>query len=312
VYSCRDPEGHLWSFGTCDLEQARPFRLSKPSDAAWSGLRERISLPLVVVSIVIVACLAGMVATSRWMVVMPSEPGAGAKVRRLPARTGALPKRTEISSEEIGVLVVQGASKRLERPVQQEADVPRAASVASPAMAATGGDTSVEPSAQQSAEDALRQLRAAQRTAAEAFRRLRQTERAAAPAFAVTLSPSGHEPAAAKGDVARGTNGAGRSPGPAARKTRARPAAKAPVPPLPEQRSHPETWACEPSASSGLVVCHPPGKRSTDPAEKPPPDRPERRKEPAAQKAASEIWDCRARPPTGQVVCLPIAASPSQ
>lgn len=88
----------------------------------------------------------------------------------------------------------------------------------------------------------------------------------------------------------------------------------------PEQKADSRLWNCEPTAT-GEVACKPPGKKRavgdatapTAPKAKlitaPPSNTPSSGK-PQARTADLQVWDCQARPPTGEVICRPMGAAP--
>jgi uncharacterized glyoxalase superfamily protein PhnB len=206
-YCCRDPEGHLWNFGTYDPRNGQalttiehwPTPPAQPSywqtvasdlrirtAAGFKSLGDKITPPVIVAAVVAAVIAA---ATVGWMVALPQSSDKRLTFRSSPAtQPEAAQPRTQVNSLAIRSPAPQQQSDEFERAARQAAPAPTR--VNSPAFAAIGvqpaeQDGATRETAERNAEEALRQLRAAQRTAGEAFRQLRETSAesaAAAPA----------------------------------------------------------------------------------------------------------------------------------
>jgi uncharacterized glyoxalase superfamily protein PhnB len=194
-YCCRDPEGHLWNFGTYDPRRGQalttidhwPTPPSQPpywqtvandlrmrTAAGFKSLGDKITPPVIVAAVVAAVIAA---ATVGWMVALPQSGDKRLTFRSSPAaQQEAAQPRTQVNSLAIRSPAAQQQSDEFERAARQAAPAPTR--VNSPAFAAVGvqpeQDSAGRETAERNAEDALRQLRAAQRTAGEAFRQLRE------------------------------------------------------------------------------------------------------------------------------------------
>jgi uncharacterized glyoxalase superfamily protein PhnB len=386
-YSCRDPEGHLWNFGTFDPRQGQqlavieqhwpkqpPYWQTMVADlrlrtmAGFRSLSDKITPPVVVAAVVAAVIAA---ATVGWLLVALPQTTSGGADKRLtfrsvttpPQRTEetaaapqAAPARAPVSTLSIRPIVPQPQAEDFERAVRQQT-LPAATSpsrVKSAAFAAVGAvdpEDSSKEAAERNAEEALRQLRAAQRTAGEAFRQLREASAESGAAeprkqqvartvpdareLQVAREQLAREQTAREQQVAReqqlARERAAKEQALAlqeqmARERAAREAAerisavsppKEPPKPLQEQKSTEGFWDCQPSAATGQVVCNP--RKAAAPAAAAPAPKPkvtaaEPAKAPAPaarqeQKADTRLWDCQPKPPTGEVVCRPMAGT---
>ena len=194
-YSCRDPEGHLWNFGTYDPRRGNALVEHTPKlPPYWQTVANDLRLrtvatlrafgdkinPPVIVAAVVAAVIAA--ATVGWLLV--ALPNGGDK--RLTFRSFASPQetasqqpapRTQVNSLALRP-TPQQSDDAFERAARQAAPpAPTPSRVNSPAFAAIGAQSDADPAkeeAARNADEALKQLRAAQRTAGEAFRQLRE------------------------------------------------------------------------------------------------------------------------------------------
>jgi len=213
-YSCRDPEGHLWTFGTYDPRQGQlpaviehtpkppSYWVSVASDlrlrtvASFRSLGDKITPP-VIVAAVVAAIIAA--ATVGWMMVALPQSGVA---KRLTFKSTPAPQRTEEAAaqpppapSQVNTLSVRpvapsvraaapppshDAFERAVRQVKAPGKAPSPTRINSAAFAAIGtepvneGDESAKEEAERKAEEALQKLRAAQRKAGQAFRQLRE------------------------------------------------------------------------------------------------------------------------------------------
>jgi uncharacterized glyoxalase superfamily protein PhnB len=383
-YSCRDPEGHLWNFGTFDPRQGQqlavveqhwpkqpPYWQTMAVDlrlrtmAGIRSLSEKITPPVVVAAVVAAVIAA---ATVGWLLVaLPQTTSSGGDKRltfrsvpppqqrteETAAAPQAAPVRAPVNTLSVRPVVPQPQSDDFERAVRQQT-LPAATGpsrVSSAAFAAVGVPDSSEDAsketAERNAEEALRQLRAAQRTAGEAFRQLREAsadpnseprrQQAARTApdpreLQVAREQLAREQTAREQQAARERERVAKEHALALQEQMARERAakeaterisavspaKEPPRPAPEQKPAEGFWDCQPSAETGQVVCNPKKAAAAAAAVAPSPPKPkvtaaEPAKAPAPaarqeQKADPRLWDCQPKPPTGEVVCRPVAA----
>jgi uncharacterized glyoxalase superfamily protein PhnB len=384
-YSCRDPEGHLWNFGTFDPRQGQqlavieqhwpkqpPYWQTMVADlrlktiAGIRSLSDKITPPVVVAAVVAAVIAA---ATVGWLLVALPQTTSGGADKRLtfrsvtppPPRTEetaaapqAAPFRAPVNTLSVRPVVPQPQAEDFERAVRQQtlpaATGPsRVKSAAFAAVGAESGEDASKEAAERNAEEALRQLRAAQRTAGEAFRQLR--EASAEPGSAeprkqqqvARTVPDARELQGAREQLAR-EQAAREQQQQAARERAAKeqalalqeqmareraakeaserisavsPAKEQPRPPQ-EQKSTDSFWDCQPSPETGQVVCNPKkapaAPAAAAPAPKPKVTAAEPTKAPAPaarqeQKADTRLWDCQPKPPTGEIVCRPMAGT---
>ncbi len=320
-YSCRDPEGHVWHFGTHNP------RGEETTDGLWirdylygnraadfaAGLRDRLN-PAVLVAGVAAALVA--VAAIVWMLVALPQTSANARERGLAFRAMVAPQQNDENAARVlaragerpqvkGSPETPAAARRAEdaseRPAQQSAEAvrPGRPAFASIDAAQRGGGAS---QADRTIEETLERGRTAQRTAAQAFRQMRAARKAAA----VT------------------------QPRPA--ETREQLAAVSPAAPAPEQKPTRERAAKETPAAKDVPAKTPvkdadakatgerTGKdarnisaegewqtRATTPAAQPV----KVVTRPAKEPNADQGWDCVPSPPSGQIVCHPVGKKPA-
>ena len=212
-YSCRDPEGHIWNFGTYNPRQGQsviehwpkqpPYWQTVASDlrlravAGFKSLSDKINPPVIVAAVVAAVIAA---ATVGWLLVaLPQTTSSGSDKRLTyrptapqPTEQAAAPQpanRPQANSLSVRAVAPQ-QSDAVERAARQASDSSRMNSPAFSAIGAQQGESAQDRAAKEAAaEEALRQLRAAQRTAGEAFRQLRETGAEAAAAAPPPVEP---------------------------------------------------------------------------------------------------------------------------
>ena len=312
-YSCRDPEGHLWNFGTYDPRRGTalvehfpkepPYWQTVANDlrlrtvATLRAFGEKINPPVIVAAVVAAVIAA---ATVGWLLV--ALPGGSDK--RLTFRSFASPQQETAAQQpaprtQINTLAIRPAPQQSE-PVPQPLIPSR---VNSPAFAAVGTQADADPAkeeAARNAEDALRQLRAAQRTAGEAFRQLREAsagEPAAAPVPVEprrTIAKAAPDPQQLQREqqIAREQQYA-REQQMAREQQALRERAARESAGLLEQQLANERAAAERAKVSAVA-----------PAREPP-------HPPQEQKGGDPFWDCQPDSASGQIVCNPAAKKPA-
>jgi uncharacterized glyoxalase superfamily protein PhnB len=315
-YSCRDPEGHLWNFGTYDPRRGNalvehwpkqpPYWQTVANDlrlrtvATLQAFGDKINPPVIVAAVVAAVIAA---ATVGWLLV--ALPNGSDK--RLTFRSVASPPqetaaqqpaaRTQVNSLALRP-APQQADDAIDSAARQASPPPPAPSrVNSPAFAAVGTQSDAEPAketAERNAEEALKQLRAAQRTAGEAFRQLREAsagEPAAAPAPAESRRqiakavPDQHQLQVAREQQAAREQQIAREQQ-LARERAARESAA-----LIEQQLANERAAAERAKLSAVAPAREPAR-------------------PPQEQKSDPFWDCQPDTATGQVVCNPTGKKP--
>jgi uncharacterized glyoxalase superfamily protein PhnB len=312
VYSCRDPEGHIWSFGTHD-PQATNSNDETEADGSRSraitGFRrlgERINPLVALVSTLVMLIGAAMIAllVTALSRATPDEQG------KVPTATSSSP-RGEETTDRIGeketvnrpvVKLIEGSGGELRISIQ----APRSTETEREVVSTPQRNDERRGNAEQTAEEALRKLREAQQAAAAALKQLRHEQKeagsSARPETQESLAASSQQQAAEK--IVTDFNKEPASPA-EAKKSDTNP------PQLTKAQGRPDgvpgrsndVWDCRPSPPAGQIVCHPNTPKPTS------------AKTAATQKsdpkkgASGQIWDCQPVPPSGQLVCRPMAAS---
>ena len=312
-YSCRDPEGHIWNFVTYDssLTPATPddtpeLTPDEPVDASNSrlgnavSLRGRVTRPAIfatVVGTVIVAAIVGL-----WLVTSPQLlPKASALLGH--AKGGAedtgshVPRRKHV--DRLPVNKMAGARRTEQASEATARPPPESTSLYSPALSTIG-----TPKRDDGDERTTRPTNEpAPKAVAEEFPQ--EAPRVQAATAEPPQAPD--EVRAKRKSVARAMPGVREPPLKAAQ-------------PAQEQKGDSQLWDCQPTPT-GMVVCKPRGKKpaaaettaptaskskiTTAPPSNAPSPRP-----PRARTADSQAWDCKPKPPTGEVGCRPIGAAP--
>ena len=347
-YSCRDPEGHVWSFGTYNPRQRQfdplqrkprydPWAARQPrsqqighalADAA-SSLRPKITLASLTTAL---ATLVVSAATIGWLL-------------------GALPKPAESArstqdSKLVSRLVDDGpgkivdtptplATERAQAPERGQAKpllfgtpvvLPRAPEEDKPAVLRTP-QLAKEPAPEPAANQAGQQV--SERTPEEAAKEaaeqaeLEARQRAAKLAAAREAQRAAFEKeraaAAAAKEAVKEAPAKPNAPQQAAKADVAKDARQGPA-----KQADEATWDCPTDPVTGKVACQPrkkePTVRAAEPTARasgtsrtgsaePARAEPLRRAEPAGA-SGDQIWDCVPRPPEGKVVCHPIPNRP--
>jgi uncharacterized glyoxalase superfamily protein PhnB len=315
-YSCRDPEGHIWHFGTFNPRQ------DDTTDGAWirdflhgrrardfaERLRERFSPPILAAAVVATIVAAAAVA---WMLLALTQTSASAKERGLALKgmwsqaeepgvrsLARLEERLPAATPDPqAVAPVRRAEEVSERPGPQIPDGVRLntsafASVANSRRGDETTDRTVRLESERSAEEALKKARIPQRTAQQAFKQ--RTARKAALATQTreqqiardrAVKEAAVREAAEKEAVAKATAAKEASAKAAAAKeaeTKAAASKKAAERPRREASNwSTETERVAPSPAPAARVARPP------------------------QGQNGEGWECTPSQPSGQIVCNP-------
>jgi uncharacterized glyoxalase superfamily protein PhnB len=380
-YSCRDPEGHIWHFGTFNPRRQgagdgawiREFLYGERARSLAARLRDRLNPPVLVA-----AAVAGVVAAAifGWMLFALPQMSASAKERGLAFRARLVPQAEEagvrppagadapvqLSIAPAEPLSAAGRTEDASKPAGQQPDgaARRTSSAVASAEATRRGDEGPDRDAQQTVEETLDKVRiarqAADRAGEQALSRLQAAQEATAPspppeaqeesatapteareqqtmreragkqsaAKDAAVGKAAAKEAAARKAAERASKEA-RSWQAETRRAKPSPAQPANVPaqqPQATDAGGQGAWNCAPSAPSGQIVCHPPGKKEAS-AKAPVSARQqhpavETRSEPSAERQAAvqeppqdqtvgaQLWDCQPSPPNGHVICRPI------
>lgn len=335
-YSCRDPEGHLWTFGTYDPRHGQlpviEHTARQPSywataignlrlraAAGFMSLGDKITPP-VIVAAVVAAIIAA--ATVGWLMVALPQSGTD---KRLTFRSNTTPPRTEEAAAQpppapspVNTLSVRPitpprqAADTFERAVRQ-VRAPSPARVDSAAFAAIGtvepaadeADDSGKEDAERKAEEALRKLRAAQRNAGQAFKQLREASAGAdsseppaePPKQVARTAPDPRELAVAREQLAREQQAREQRLAHERKLARERVARESAARIEEEFARERAEKAAKEAAERARLSALAPAKAPTRPSQE--------------QKSDSEFWDCQPSVDSGQVVCNPAARKPT-
>jgi uncharacterized glyoxalase superfamily protein PhnB len=342
-YSCRDPEGHIWNFGTYDPRQGQQAVIEhwppkQPSHwrtvasdlrlrtvAGFRSLGDKITPPVIVAAVVAAVIAA---ATVGWMLVALPQNAGGGVDKRLTFRSITPAQGTEeaaaqqpaarsqVNTLSLRTVASPPADDALERAARQQAPSP--AQVASPTQPASGSQpqspprvvsrafTAIGVQTSESADD--KEL--AERKAEEALRQLHAAQRNAGEAFKQLREASAESAAAPvepRKQVARSVPDAQ-----AQQLFREQQAAR-------EQFERQQKLARERAAKESAAqleqqfrqerAAKEAEERARVSAVAPP-------KEPVHsshdQKADSQFWDCQPSVATGQIVCNPKKSAPAE
>jgi uncharacterized glyoxalase superfamily protein PhnB len=330
-YSCRDPEGHVWHFGTFNPRQ------DDDADGAWirdflhgrrarhfaEQLRERFSPPILAGAVVATIVAAAAVA---WMLLALTQTSASAKERGLAFKTmwqteepgvRALARLEDrlptVTPEPQAPAPVRRVEEAHERPSTPASDAARlnTSAFASGANSRRGdemADRMVRLESERSAEEAVKKARSPQRTALQVFSQQRTARKAAVAAQAreqqLARERAGKEAAAreaAEKEAAVKTSAAKEAVARAAAAKEAE--AKAAAAKRASERSSKEAsnWSTETERAK-------------------PTPAPVRIARPQQEQSGERSgWECTASEPSGQLACNPAkkpagnkAASPKQ
>jgi uncharacterized glyoxalase superfamily protein PhnB len=332
-YSCRDPEGHVWHFGTFD-----PRLQEEGEDGAWIreflhgarartlalNLRTRLSPPMLVAAVV--AAVVAIAAVG-WTVFALSQTSASARDRGVASKALPAPQAEEtgvrsLARRDILAKAVEPPVESIPAPSQTEraaepAVAPRPAdaerlnrpAIASPAIAVIeaprrpdpGVGRAAQPSTYQTTEEVLGRLREARRPPAETGA-LRETPAAAAPQEGkdqATSSADGREQQAAREQAGREQA----AKDAAAKEALAKEAAL-------KEAAAKEAAAKETAARKAAERTRKEARSWSTETErvKPGPAEPKAaaRRSPGPSADAPDGWECMPSPPSGQIVCHPL------
>jgi uncharacterized glyoxalase superfamily protein PhnB len=332
-YACRDPEGHVWNFGTLDPRpkpthdasaHARGHRRS--SATLGAGRRWKFTPHVIVAAILAVLVSA---ATVGWTLLALPQVAATGKDRRTatiahqpikekaadtstPAREPAELPAPVRSLRFGGTALQQGAEADQRAGGPAPAAISAAAEVPPPVEKASepGQAEDAKLAAERAAQEAMRQWRAAQET----LRRLAREQSAKEAAERAALEAQSRAAvAAAKAQAPSPRKLVAKEAKRAAQETRKRQTG--------EERaklSIVEPGAdCAPTPPTGEILCHPRAAKPPSPAgpqsaarsARVPTAEPRAEpQQPSERNAEEQLWDCQPRPPAGQVICAPIPA----
>jgi uncharacterized glyoxalase superfamily protein PhnB len=341
-YSCRDPEGHIWHFGTynprgeetTDRVWIRDFLYGNRAPDLVRDLRDRLNLnPAVLVAGAAAVVVA--IATVVWMLVGLPQTSANARERGLAFRAVAAPQKD-------GETALRALARIEERPLakvaRESSTTPPRAEDASAresarsnrhALASTetsrriddapqdsarqiAADRTIEETlgkvraarqaAEQSVEEALERVRTAQRSAAQAFRQSRAARKATA-----ATQP---RPAETRDQLAAVSTAA---PAPEQKATRERAGKETPAAkeaPAKGQVKESDSKATGERTGKDARNASAAGEwqtRATTPAAQPVKVLARQAKEPNTDQG----WECVPSPPSGQIVCHPVGKKPA-
>jgi uncharacterized glyoxalase superfamily protein PhnB len=302
-YACRDPEGHVWHFGTFNprLERAedgtwiREFLYGKRAQSLALRLRERLNPPVLVAAVVAVVVA---VAAASWTLLALSQTSANAREKGLASKALSAPLGEESAVRSLARIDTRAKAgnppadstpapghveSAPEPPAPRSAEAERLnrPAIASPAVASIeaprhtdpGADLATQKSTDQTTEEVLGKLRETRRPP-EQTGALREAT-VAAPAQEgkdqATSSPEAHEQAARERAAKES----------AAKESAARKAERT--------RKEARSWWAETQRV------------------KPSPAEPVKAPTRSAQEPGADAggWECLPSPPSGQIVCHP-------
>jgi uncharacterized glyoxalase superfamily protein PhnB len=264
-YACRDPEGHIWSFGTYD-----------PWQGQAGDARARLGRGLVTAALVI--GIAAVAAFGGWM--LPRSANLSADEIRLQRDAIAARERAEREATRAGLLAAELAQERTAKDAAE-----RAAREAREQLAQEQGSKKTVETGARQLQDNLAEIRrvsdAAEQKAKEARDQI-AAERTAREAAQRSVSDATKEPTRERDAKQRAERSAQDALEQLAREQRAREDAERAAK---EAREQPAQVAGEKTEAE-------PTKETAAP-------------KPRQRKSDDGLWDCRPRPPSGQVICYP-------
>jgi uncharacterized glyoxalase superfamily protein PhnB len=268
-YACRDPEGHIWSFGTYDPWQGHP------------GGRER-QLGRGVIMAVLLVGIAVAAGTVGWM--LPRPPNLSADEIQLQRDAATARERADSQATRASVLAGELAQERGAKDAAE-----RAAREARELLAQEQGAKRTMETGARQLEERLGEVRrvsaAAEQRAKEAGDQI-AAERTAREAAQRTVSDATQELARERDAKQRAERSAQDTLEQLAREQRAREDA---------ERTAKEARDQLAQAVGGAVG----EKTEVEPTKEAATPRPR------PKKADEPLWDCRPRAPSGQVICYP-------
>jgi uncharacterized glyoxalase superfamily protein PhnB len=269
-YACRDPEGHIWSFGTYD-----PWPSQPRSTARSAGLGRGLVMAATLV------CVTAAAATAGWM--LPRAPTLSA---------------AEIRLRQEAATTLQGAEQEEKRAMLLAAELAQERSAKDAAERAAREAREVltqEQSAKKAAEISTRQLEAQLAATRRSNEAAEQKAREAGAQFAIEQTAR----QTAERTVSEATKDLDRERD---AKQQAERAAQNAIEQLArEQRAKDEAETAATQAREQLAQTQ--NAKSDGPLGKDGPVRLQRQR-----KADDRVWDCQPRPPNGQVICRPVTS----
>jgi uncharacterized glyoxalase superfamily protein PhnB len=267
-YACRDPEGHIWSFGTFDPWPSQP-RSAAPS----AGLGRNLVLAAALV------CVSAVAATAGWM--LPRA--LSAQEIRLRQETASTLQGAEQEEKRAMLLAAELAQERSAKDAAE-----RAAREAREVLAQ-------EQAAKKSAEISTRQLEGQLAAARRSNEAAEQKAREAGAQFAIERTAR----QTAERVVSEATKELNRERD--AKQQAERTAQNAIEQLAREQQAKDEAERAATQAREQLAQTQ--NAKSDGLPGKDGPVRPQRQR-----KADDRLWDCQPRPPNGQVICRPMTS----
>jgi uncharacterized glyoxalase superfamily protein PhnB len=268
-YACRDPEGHIWSFGTYDPWQSQPRSATRSA-----------RLPRSLVMVAALICVTAAAATAGRM--LPRAPTLSAEEIRLRQETAATQQRTEQEEKRATLLAAELAQERSAKDAAE-----RAAREAREVL-------TQEQGAKKSAEISTRQLEAQLAAARRSNEAAEQKAREAGAQIAIERTAR----QTAERAVSEATKELNRERN--AKHPAERTAQDAIEQLAREQRAKDDAERAARQAREQLAQTQ---NAKSDGLPKDGPVRPQRQR-----KADDRVWDCQPRPPNGQVICRPITS----
>jgi hypothetical protein len=264
-YACRDPVGHIWSFGTYD-----------PWQGQAGDARARLGRGLVTAALVI--GIAAVAAFGGWM--LPRSANLSADEIRLQRDAIAARERAEREATRAGLLAAELAQERTAKDAAE-----RAAREAREQLAQEQGSKKTVETGARQLQDNLAEIRrvsdAAEQKAKEARDQI-AAERTAREAAQRSVSDATKEPTRERDAKQRAERSAQDALEQLAREQRAREDAERAAKEAREQLAQ----------VAGEKTEAEPTKETAAP-------------KPRQRKSDDGLWDCRPRPPSGQVICYP-------
>jgi uncharacterized glyoxalase superfamily protein PhnB len=267
-YACRDPEGHIWSFGTYDPWQGQ---------AGHSGAR----LSRALITAALVVGIAAVAAVGGWM--LPRPANLSADEVRLQREAVTARERAEREATRAGLLAAELAQEKSAKDAAE-----RAAREARELLAQEqGAKTTAETSARQLQQN-LAEIRRASDAAEQKARETRDliaAERNAREAAQRSASDAANELTRERDAKQRAERSAQDALEQLAR----------------EQRAREDAERAAKAARDQLAQVAG-EKTEAEPAE---PTKETAAPKPRQRKSDDGLWDCRPRAPSGQVICYP-------
>lgn len=338
-YSCRDPEGHVWHFGTFNPRQEesadrgawiREFLYGKRAQSLAAHLRDHVNPPVIVAAVVAAVVAA---ATVGWVLFALPQTGTGARERGLAFKAMLAPQTEErgvrtLARPQLSIAPAQSASatahteETAARPVEQAGEPARhhsaaLASVELPQPADQASDRALD-AAERATDEVMGKVHAARQAAdragEEALKRLRAAKKTAtaepAPAEgwqpANTAAPDARQQQLAreralKEAVAKEV---------AAKETAAKEASAREIAAR-EAAAAKEAARKKAAERTGTEARNWAAETERAKPESAQPAKAINRPPQGQDAAAQADWDCEPSPPSGQIVCHPPGKKPA-